>query len=390
VPLNDIRDVVSDLSSRMVLINPEAEPSEPHVYSAQLDSMAQQRSLSSAGLDSILLVSDAQFEQACAAIHEALRSEMSPGSGWVGVCGNPPTATPTASPTLSPTTFPTDSPTPLPTAPPPAAYSATCESVNCWENDGDVEPNTPDAGSGLRTIESGAAGCGGGSSELRCKQCCDGTAGCVAAMLHSNGACYPQGLRFGRDAVDTAGCRVGGESGAVLKLWVKESVRATCSIPSRCGVSGGRCSGFRGTALHPVWLVGNGPTSDGLQHGMADRRPNIFAQSCDVVCATQGIGQQCHEPSLQALANNEPAVRVAFTKAGRKCVRFKTNCVAKSNCDVAGAPFVHDGQFRGRSKPGDRDTGLCWSGFAPSVATCAQTPVDRNHKRLCPCIDPGP
>jgi len=81
-PLADIRDTLADLSTRMDRTNPRAEPAEPRVYRAELDTLVAQQQLTRTELERVLRVSDERYARACAVAHGALLTEPHPLGGW--------------------------------------------------------------------------------------------------------------------------------------------------------------------------------------------------------------------------------------------------------------------------------------------------------------------
>lgn len=98
--------------------------------------------------------------------------------------------------------------------------------------------------------------------------------------------------------------------------------------------------------------------------------------SCDQVCTN--INKQCDQDSLNALNNNTAAFETAYEAAGFSCSNggIRTDCEGGSNCVNWGSPYIHNSHIADN---------LCWGGSVPSVAPCDQSPVDAQHRRLCPC-----
>ena len=103
------------------------------------------------------------------------------------------------------------------------------------------------------------------------------------------------------------------------------------------------------------------------------------AGSCDDICAE--IGRVCSEAELDALTcEGDAAVLERYTKAGFSCSGgLQTHCddTDTNQCTAWGSPYIHNDHV---------DRGLCWGGRP--AAPCGQVPVDRNHRRLCPCTQP--
>lgn len=96
--------------------------------------------------------------------------------------------------------------------------------------------------------------------------------------------------------------------------------------------------------------------------------------SCDKVC--QSHGETCSQTSLDGLTSDDDLVTAAYAYAGVKCPSILKDCEGGKNCVNWGAPYIHNSHI---------ETPLCWGGSAPTVAPCGQTPVDAQHRRLCPC-----
>merc|ERR1711871_1766526 len=101
--------------------------------------------------------------------------------------------------------------------------------------------------------------------------------------------------------------------------------------------------------------------------------------SRDQVCPAAGGG--CNQASLNALSSTS-SFKAAFASAGYNCRgRINTACVGGRNCVNWGSPYIHSSHVGGG--------GSCQGGKVPSVAPCGQRPVDRHHRRLCPCTGAG-
>jgi len=109
--------------------------------------------------------------------------------------------------------------------------------------------------------------------------------------------------------------------------------------------------------------------------------PHLFhvpAETCDQVCRSQS--RRCDQNALDDLSGKDAAyVHAKYSAAGHTCAVMKEACASGSNCVDSGSPYIHNSHF---------NKGLCWYGSTPSVAGCSLTPVDRGHRRLCPCISP--
>ena len=114
------------------------------------------------------------------------------------------------------------------------------------------------------------------------------------------------------------------------------------------------------------------PSNEGLQWLLAPGSGK--GKSCVEVCAERGA--TCDPPSFGALKSND-LVLDAYKRAGLRCKKFKTDCERGYNCARWGSPYVHSNHF---------EDGLCFGGVHPSVASCGQKPIDKHHRRLCPCI----
>merc|ERR1719476_706337 len=98
-------------------------------------------------------------------------------------------------------------------------------------------------------------------------------------------------------------------------------------------------------------------------------------QSCSSVCAS--VQDVCKDSRLSALKDRPDAVKAAFADAGFPCRVFKHSCSTGNHCAKWGAPYMHKDSVANLvcNAPGTGD----------AVATCAQVPSDRWHRRLCPC-----
>merc|ERR1719162_2763345 len=102
--------------------------------------------------------------------------------------------------------------------------------------------------------------------------------------------------------------------------------------------------------------------------------PSRPAVSCDAACSN--AGKVCDQASLDGLTDLS-SMKAAYAAAGKTCTSWPDHCSSGNNCVNWGAPYVHNNHFH---------QGICWVGFSPSAAPCAQVPVDHNHRRLCPCM----
>merc|ERR1739848_848359 len=114
------------------------------------------------------------------------------------------------------------------------------------------------------------------------------------------------------------------------------------------------------------------PTSTTSKPGWMLGEPG---QSCSSVCAS--VKDVCKDSRLSALKDQPNAVKAAFADAGFPCRVFKHSCSTGNHCAKWGAPYIHKDSVANLvcNAPGTGD----------AVATCAQVPSDRWHRRLCPC-----
>jgi len=103
------------------------------------------------------------------------------------------------------------------------------------------------------------------------------------------------------------------------------------------------------------------------------------AETCTQVCAAQG--STCSQAALNDLNGKDMAyLKQKYALAGYTCSGLPSeSCTASNNCQRWGSPYIHNSHHRGNS-------GGCWGGSNPSVASCGQRPSDGNHRRLCPCV----
>ena len=145
--------------------------------------------------------------------------------------------------------------------------------------------------------------------------------------------------------------------------------------PGRCTPGEGDCTEARdpvrpsGAAPPPrtpgsvSWTLGGGITGSAWNTG-----------SCDAVCAA--LGEVCLDSELAALNGAANSVVIGkYRRAGLGCeAGLRIHCEAGDNCEAWGAPYVHNTHLH---------EGVCWAGSPP--APCDATPVDSQHRRLCPC-----
>ena len=132
---------------------------------------------------------------------------------------------------------------------------------------------------------------------------------------------------------------------------------ATANVEALAAAIAGRDDILAATTGAPPWLIG--------QRG----------ESCTTVCAS--ASRTCDQAKLDDL-NDRGAdyIREKYSLAGHTCHYLFTDCEAGDNCVNWGSPYIHNSHFY---------DGYCWGGDKPSVAPCDQTPVDSQHRRLCPC-----
>jgi len=103
-------------------------------------------------------------------------------------------------------------------------------------------------------------------------------------------------------------------------------------------------------------------------------------ESCDATCAA--VGEECDFVHLKATADSQRETQVAFAQAGFSCLSFGTGC-SPEDCPSWGAPFLHQSFMEGSTRQRNGQGDPCFLGN--DVASCAQVPVDLNHRRLCAC-----